>query len=105
MEIKFDKQYLAELYYKGKTNDKKHRFQPQIIRKYQRCIDLLEAITEIERLYQYHALNYEVLRGDKIGVSSIRVNMQYRIEFIVEMIETESIVTICNILELSNHYK
>ena len=31
MDIKFDKKYLEELYLKGKTSDKKHRFQPQII--------------------------------------------------------------------------
>ena len=29
MEIKFDKEYLEELYLEGKTSDKKHRFQPQ----------------------------------------------------------------------------
>lgn len=31
MEIRFDKQYLEDLYLKGKSSDKKHRFQPQII--------------------------------------------------------------------------
>ena len=31
MNVEFEKEYLAELYEKGKTNDKKHRFQPQII--------------------------------------------------------------------------
>jgi len=105
MEIKFDKEYLAELYYKGQSNDKKHRFQPQIVKKYQRCIDLLEASTNVETLYQYKAMNYEVLKGNKAGISSIRVNDQYRIEFITTIIETETIITICNILELSNHYK
>jgi len=105
MEIKFDKEYLAELYYKGQSNDKKHRFQPQIVKKYQRCIDLLEASTNVETLYQYKAMNYEVLKGNKAGISSIRVNDQYRIEFITTIIETENIITICNILELSNHYK
>lgn len=105
MEIKFEKEYLAELYYDGQAKDKRYRFQPQIVKRYQRCIDLLEAATSIETLYQYNSLNYEVLKGDKTGVSSIRVNNQYRIEFIVEMLETETIVTVCNILELSNHYK
>ena len=28
MTIQFDKDYLSELYYKGKSSDKKHRFQP-----------------------------------------------------------------------------
>lgn len=105
MEIKFDKEYLAELYYKGQSADKKHRFQPQIVKKYQRCIDLLEAATSVEILYQYNALNYEALKGDKTGISSIRINDQYRIEFTISIVEMETTVTVCNILELSNHYK
>ena len=32
MDILFDKDYLKELYATGKTSDKKHRYQPQIIR-------------------------------------------------------------------------
>ena len=40
MEIIFNEEYLKELYETGKT-DKKHRFQPQIVRKYIRVIDLM----------------------------------------------------------------
>ena len=29
MEIKFDKEYLEELYLNGKTKNKKYRFQPR----------------------------------------------------------------------------
>jgi proteic killer suppression protein len=61
-------------------------------------------VPRIETLYQIKSLNYEVLSGDKAGISSIRVNDKYRIEFTVNMYE-EPLVTICNILELSNHYK
>ena len=56
-------------------------------------------------IYAICSLHYEVLKGDKAGISSIRVNDQYRIEFTVEQVSSETIVTICNILELSNHYK
>ena len=105
MEIKFDKEYLSELYYKGCSDSKKYRFQPQIIRRYQRCIDLLAAAANVEILYQYNSLNYEALKGNKMGLSSIRVNEQYRIEFTITMVETETVVTVCNIIELSNHYK
>lgn len=59
----------------------------------------------IEALYPIHSLNYEVLKSDKMGISSIRVNDKYRIEFTVSEQESETIVYICNILELSNHYK
>ena len=59
----------------------------------------------MEELFTIHSLNYEVLKGDKAGISSIRVNSQYRIEFTVSEQDSETIVYICNILELSNHYK
>ena len=105
MEIKFEKKYLEELYLNGKTSDKKHRFQPQIIAKYRKTIDLLESLTVVEDLYRYHSLHYEVLVGDKAGMESVRVNDQYRIEFQTKRVEAEIVVTVCNILELSNHYK
>ena len=34
MEIVFEKQYLSELYYKGKCSDKQHRYQPDIVKRY-----------------------------------------------------------------------
>ena len=56
-------------------------------------------------LAKYNALHYEKLVGDKAGLSSLRVNDQYRIEFEEIVQENEVIATICNITELSNHYK
>ena len=106
MEVTFEKEYLRDLYKTGKTADKKHRFQPEIVRKYQHCIDTVLGAKSIEVLYSIHSLNYEVLKGDKQGISSIRVNKQYRIEFTVEDNNIdEPFITVCNILELSNHYK
>ena len=105
MEITFDKEYLRELYETGKTTDKKYRFQPQIVMKYRKTIDVLESVAKLEDLYRLNALHYEVLKGDKIGLKSVRVNNQYRIEFATKEIVTEIVVTICNIIELSNHYK
>lgn len=105
MEIKFDKEYLRELYVLGKAKDKKHRFQPDIIRKFQRCIAILKAVHRVEDLFKYSGLCYEVLHGDKHGLESVRVNNQYRIEFKTTMVVSETVVTICRIIELSNHYK
>lgn len=104
MEIIFDKDYLRDLYITGKA-DKKHRFQPQIIRKYIRIIDLMIEKDDITALSQYNSLNYEKLKGNKAGLSSVRVNDQYRIEFEEQIKDGEIIATICNIIELSNHYK
>jgi proteic killer suppression protein len=105
MEIVFEKEYLSELYYEGKTSDKKHRFQPQVTKKYKKCIDTLAGAISIEDLYPIYSLCYEVLKGDKKGISSVRVNDQYRIEFTTCKIESETVATVCNIIELSNHYE
>ena len=105
MIVTFDKEYLESLYTKGKSDDKKHRFQPEVIKLYKKRIDLLKRTKRIEELFLFNSLNYEVLKGDKNGVSSIRVNDKYRIEFVVSNRDAETIVYICNILELSNHYK
>ncbi len=104
MIVTFGKDYLRELYETGK-GDKKHRFQPDIIKRYKRGVDYLKVANKVEDLFLFPSLRYEVLKGDKAGISSIRVNDQYRIEFTVSTQEAETIVSICNILELSNHYK
>lgn len=105
MIVVFDKEYLEELYTRGKSNDKKHRFQPDVIKRYRMRIDMLKKASCVEDLFMINSLNYEVLKGDKAGISSIRVNYQYRIEFVVSKQDTETIVYVCNILDLSNHYK
>ena len=105
MEIIFDKEYLQVMYSTGASADKKHRYQPNIIRKYIDIINLMKKARNILVLCQYNSLRYEKLKGDKAGLSSVRVNDQYRIEFTVSDQDSETIVYICNILELSNHYK
>jgi proteic killer suppression protein len=105
MIVTFEEKYLQELYEDGKTSGKKHRFQPEIVRKYKDCINLMRRVPDTNALKKYNGLNFENLKGDKAGTSSSRVNNKYRIEFTVAEAETEPIVTVCNILELSNHYK
>lgn len=104
MEIIFNEEYLREMYNTGRT-DKKHRFQPQIIRKYIRVIDLMRDTSNVLGLMRYNALNYEKLKDDKAELSSVRVNDQYRIEFEEHIKDGETVATICNITDLSNHYK
>jgi proteic killer suppression protein len=111
MEIKFNEEYLRELYEISVTTDRKHRFQPDNIKRYQARIRTLERTSKTEDLYTLRSLRYEKLKGDRAGLESIRVNDQYRIEFkttqvVSETVETsETVITVCNILELSNHYK
>ena len=105
MIIKFEKKYLEELYYNAKCSDKKHRFQPQVIRNYIRRIITLAEVPNVEALFPMHSLNYEILSGDKKGISSVRVDRQYRLEFIVTDEGEEPVITICTILDITNHYK
>ena len=62
MEIKFDKDYLRQLYEKGKADDKKHRYQPDIVTRYQARIKMLEQANGIEDLYPYKSLHYSIER-------------------------------------------
>ncbi len=105
MLIEFDKEYLRELFEQGHTNDKKHRYQPEVIRGYYKCVMFLKRAKNVEQLYQIHSLNYEVLQGDKAGISSVRINRKYRLEFVVSETMGEQIITICRLLDISNHYK
>lgn len=105
MYVTFQEKYLQDLYEQGRTDDKQHRFQPDIVRRYQRCIDYLLDAESTEALKRINSLNYEVLKGNKQGISSIRVNKKYRVEFTVRETCEEAIITVCNILDLSNHYK
>lgn len=105
MQVNFKEQYLKDLYELGTSNDKKHRYQPAIIKKYSKVVDLMIAQTNVIGLTQYGSLHYEHLHGNKEGLSSVRVNDQYRIEFAEYTKDGEHIASICEITDLSNHYK
>ena len=105
MVVTFNEDYLENLYTKGKTGTKKIWFQPQIVRGYQKGIKYLIQAKRKEDLYPFKSLHFEALHGDKEGRFSIKANDQYRIEFTLEESDEEPVVTICNIMELSNHYK
>ena len=59
----------------------------------------------IEDLFPFKSLRFEALHGDREGRFSVKANDQYRVEFSIEESDDEPVVTICNVLELSNHYK
>ena len=87
MQIVFKQEYLSSLYY-GQTADKKHRFQPEVIKKYIKVVNILKNARAVEDLFPFNSLNYEKLSGDKAGIESVRVNDKYRLEFQTERVET-----------------
>lgn len=52
MEVIFNETYLQEMYRTGQT-DKKHRYQPQIMRKYIRVIDTMIDTPDVQGLLRY----------------------------------------------------
>ena len=105
MQVIFEKEYLRDLYLGHQPKDKKHRYQPEVVRNYVRTIDLMMAQENVLDLSRYGGLHYEKLTGDKEGLSSVRVNRQYRIEFREIIRGDELIAQVCSIVELSNHYE
>ncbi len=87
MQIVFKQEYLSSLYYE-QTADKKHRFQPEVIKKYIKVVNILKNARAVEDLFPFNSLNYEKLSGDKAGIESVRVNDKYRLEFQTERVET-----------------
>ena len=106
MEVQFEKEYLRELYETGRTSSKKYRFQPQVVTGYLKCVRALADTQRMEDLFQYNALRYERLSGDKKGLSSLRINSQYRLELHEVQEQTgETVVTVCSLVDITNHYK
>ncbi|MCH5346932.1 MAG: type II toxin-antitoxin system RelE/ParE family toxin [Muribaculaceae bacterium] len=105
MVVTFQEEYLRDYYEKGLSKDKKHRYPPDVIKRYKRCIDYLKAATSKEDLFPFKSLNFEALHGDKMGLFSVRVNLKYRVVFSIKETTEDSVLTICNIIELSNHYE
>ena len=68
-------------------------------------VKILVQARQIEDLFPFKSLHFEALHGNKEGRFSVKANDQYRVEFTVEETKEQPIVTICNIMELSNHYK
>lgn len=50
MVVTFGEAYLRDLYEKGKTDDKNHRYQPDVIRRYRRCVQLMKNVADISSL-------------------------------------------------------
>ena len=104
MKVIYGQQYLKDLHQNKKTTDKKHRYQPSVIKKYIKIIDLMIEAKTIQDIVRINSLRYEKLLGNKQGVSSVRVNDKYRMEFEENLEKGQPFATICKIKELSTHY-
>lgn len=103
MIIEYDKDYLRELYNNSKCKNKKYRFEVSVVKKYQKRIDILMSAKRIEDLFIFNSLNFETLSGK--NCFSIRIDYHYRLEFKVKYEGSETVLTICTILDITNHYQ
>lgn len=103
MVIEYDKDYLRELYDGGKCKNKKYRFAESVVKKYQKRIDTLMAAKRIEDLFAFNSLNFEALVGK--DCYSIRIDYHYRLEFKIRNESSETIITVCTVLDITNHYQ
>lgn len=104
MIIEYEKEYLKELYDIGKTKNKKYRFSAVIVKKYQKRIDVLMAATRLEDLFAFNSLNFESLQGQR-DYFSIRKDYHYRLEFKIRTEASETILTVCTVTDITNHYQ
>jgi proteic killer suppression protein len=106
MDIVFNHQLLADLYEGKKVNDKQFRSNPTLIKQFIKTVNKLRAADKIEQLFQFAGLNYEKLKGDYKGYSSVRINGQYRLIF-EEIANTEEPfeMVLLKLEEISKHYE
>lgn len=105
MKVIYGKMYLKELHLTGRSNEKKYWFQPPVVKRYIKVVNIMMEARDIRDLSRISSLRYEKLKGDKKGLSSVSVSDKYRIEF--EDIESDGEIyaSICRLTELSNHDK
>ena len=78
MVVTFNEGYLENLYTNGETGIKKLRFQPQIVRGYQKAVKYLIQAKRKEDLFPFKSLHFEALHGDKEGRSTISIELNSR---------------------------
>jgi len=106
MEILFNNQLLEDLYVGNKITDRQFRSNPALVKQYIKTVKKLQSIDKIEQLFQFAGLNYEKLKGNFSGYSSVRINQQYRLIF-EEIANTKEPfeIVLLQLEEISKHYE
>jgi proteic killer suppression protein len=101
MVVRFRNKKVLELFeLETRLSVSRYKFASHIIEKYKLRIGQLIDATDLKTIGQIRSLNYEKLKGDRKGQSSIRVNDQFRICFI-ELNENEIVV---EVIELTDYH-
>ena len=106
MEISFNNKLLIDLYTGEKSNDKQFRSNPNLVKQYVKTVNNLKAVVTVAQLFQFKSLNYEKLKGNRKGYSSVRINLQYRLIFEeVSTADQPFEIVIFKLEEISKHYE
>lgn len=106
MNIEFNNQLLIDLYEGNKVTDKQFRSNPALVKQYIKTVNRLKAVQKVEQLFQFAGLNYEKLKGNLKGNSSVRINNQYRLIFEEIASENEPFeIVLLKLEEISKHYE
>lgn len=101
MEVVFGDKRLSTIF--ETERDKKNKIPANIIARFIDRIYQLKDIKKIADLWNFKSLRFERLKGYQ-NRYSIRVNLNWRIEFEIEWIDEEQTQGIITILKLSDHY-
>jgi proteic killer suppression protein len=101
MVVRFRNKRVLELFeLETRLSVSKYKFANHIIEKYKLRIGQLIDAPDLKTIGQIRSLNYEKLKGNRKGQSSIRINDQFRVCFI-ELTENEIAV---EIIELTDYH-
>ena len=102
MKVFFESEDLANLYEADPDRLKgKQKIPVAVVKQYQRKVNILISVTELNELNNFRSLNFEALKGDRKGQYSIRLNKQYRLLFKLNRNGELEIL----IIEISKHYE
>jgi len=107
MKLKFKTEEL-EIYYLTPLEELRGKlpFQKEIIKQFKKKIQLLISVDSPDELMLFRSLHFELLKGDRAGEYSIRLNLQYRLIFSIEKESSGDIVIeVVLISEISKHYE
>lgn len=100
MRIRFEDEDLERLAYDATYQTK--RWAADVTTAYRRVIQRLDAAVDDRDLYAQKSLHFEQLQGDRVGTSSLRINLKYRL--IVRLI-TEDMGRMAIVIDARNHYR
>ena len=103
MKVYFNNKFLEELAV-GEPKGRR-KYSQEVVTMYRKKLIILGNVRNSSELRAFKSLHFEHLRGDKLGLYSIRVNEKYRLEFLLNKEMDIIVVEIIIIEDLSNHYK